>query len=176
MAQFVLFLIFCQALGALTGAVTALWGEMAYVFALRDGKIDVAERSHLRIIGHGLRWGMTLLLLSSFALVVVSYVSEGMMQPALTSSYWIFIALALLIIIISSALARRRISFAFGSAATFTAWWFLFYLAFGLLPAITFGVAVAIYVVLVGIMYALFSYIRFLVLDRTTKRRSPKKV
>ena len=44
------FLVFCQALGASIGAFTAVWSELAYVRAMRDGKIDVAERAHLRSI------------------------------------------------------------------------------------------------------------------------------
>ena len=125
MAALVSFLVFCQALGASVGALTALWSEFAYVRAMRDGKIDVAERAHLDIIAKGLRFGMALLLLASLGLVIVAYVVRAIPQPALTPSYWTLIVLALLVIGVSLALSRRRISFTLGSAIVFTAWWLL---------------------------------------------------
>ena len=162
MNTLVLFLVFCQALGASVGAVTALLSEFACIRALKDGKIDVAERAHLNIIGKGLRFGMTLLLLASLGLVVSAYVLGAAQQPALTSAYWIFILLALLVICISWALSRKKVSFAFGSAIIFTGWWFLSYLTLGWLPALSFGSAVALLVVATVVIYAFLYYLRFL--------------
>ena len=155
------FLAFCQALGAFVGALTALWSEIAYILAMRDKKIDSAERTHLRIIGRGLRFGMTLLLISSLALVIASYSLHGALQPAMTANYWILIVLALLTIGISWALARRNIHHTLGSAAAFTAWWFISYLTLGQLPGISFGTAIAIYLVLTAIIYVVFYCVRF---------------
>ncbi|MBI4065585.1 hypothetical protein HY412_00115 [Candidatus Kaiserbacteria bacterium] len=159
MADFVTFLVFCQALGASVGAVTTLWGEFAYIRAMRDGKIDVAERAHLDIIAKGLRFGMTLLLLASLGLVITAYTLHVAPQPALTPAYWILILLALLIIGISWALSRRHISFALGSAIIFTSWWFLSYLTLGWLPELSFGSAIALLVVATAIIYGLFHYL-----------------
>lgn len=156
------FLVFCQALGASVGALTALWGEFAYIRAMRDGKINVAERAHLDIIARGLRFGMTLLLLASLGLVIVAYVSRAVPQPALTPSYWTLIALALLIVGASLALSRRRISFTLGSAIVFTAWWLLAYLTIGWLPALSFGSMVALFVVATAVVLALLHYVRLL--------------
>lgn len=166
MNALILFLIFCQALGASVGACTAIWGEISYIFAMRDGKIDTAERTHLRIIGHGLRFGMTLLLLVSLVLVIVAYVLHDALQPALTASYWVFITFALIIIYISWALARSHISFALGSAAALTAWWLLTYLTLGRLPMYSFGSAIAMYVVLTAIIYAVLYYVRLFALHK----------
>lgn len=166
MTTLVYFLVFCQALGALSGACMAVWSELAYMRYMRDGKIDHAERAHLNVIAHGLRFGMSLLLLSSFALVIVMYLLHATQQPALTASYWILIVLAILIISVSWALSRRRISFALGSAVIFTGWWFLVFLTFGQLPALTFGAGVALYIVGVAILYALFHYARFLLVPK----------
>ncbi len=166
MVALILFLIFCQALGACVGVFTAIWGELAYIRAMRDGKLDSAERAHLRIIGHGLRFGMTLLLLASFALVVVAYALRGTPQPALTAGYWIFVALAFLVIGFSWALSRRHISFAFGSAAALTAWWLLAYLTLGRLPVLSFGSAVALYAVLTAVIYVVLYCVRLLALRK----------
>ncbi len=169
MTDFVTFLVFCQALGASVGAVMVLWGEFAYIRTMRlpaqagDGKIDVAERVHLNIIAKGLRFGMTLLLLASLGLVIVAYILQATTQPALTSVYWTLIMLSFLIIGISWALSRRRVSFALGSAIIFTSWWFLSYLTLGWLPQLSFGSAVALLVVATMVTYGLFHYIRLLV-------------
>ena len=166
MTSFIFFLVFCQALGALTGAFSAVWGELAYVRAMRNGRIDHAEREHLSHIARGLRWCMSLLLLSSFALVVVAYLLHVATQPALMANYWILIVLALLITLVSWALSRKRISFALGSAVAFTGWWFLAYLTLGQIPPLSFGAAVAFFVVATAIFYALLQYARFLALRK----------
>lgn len=161
MIALVPFLVFCQALGASVGALTAVWSECAYVKTMRDGKIDSAERAHLTIIAHGLRYGMTLLLLASFGLVVVAYTQHAPLQPALSPSYWTLIALALVVINVSWALSRRRISFPLGSASLFTAWWFLVYLSFGWLP-LSLSTAAIFFIVAAAIFYGVLFFARLL--------------
>jgi len=161
MEKLTFFLVFCQALGAAIGAVTAVWSELSYLKAMKDGGVDGAERAHLRVIAQGLRYGMALLLIASTGLVIVAYVTESATQPAVTASYWILIALALLIISVSRALVRHSISFPVGSATLFTAWWFLVYLSFGWF-SLSFGAAVMSFVVTAAIFYALLFYLRLL--------------
>ena len=167
MTAFVAFVVFCQALGALIGAFTVVWGELAYLKAIRDGRIDRAERAHLRAIAHGLRFGMTLLLLASLALVITEYAAHAALQPALTSSYWTLVIFALLVVYVSWALSRERISFALGSAIAFTGWWFLAYLTLGWLPPLTFGATIAFFVVATAIFYAILQYARMLARPRS---------
>ena len=169
MTSFISFLVFCQALGASIGAVTVLWGEFAYIRAMRDGEIDIVERAHLDIIARGLRFGMTLLLLASLGLVIVAYILQSATQPALTPAYWTLIMLSFLVIGISWALSRKKVSFAAGSAIIFTSWWFLSYLTLGWLPPLSFGSAVALLVVATVVAYALFYYIRLLAGHLTPK-------
>jgi len=168
MDNLIIFLVFCQSAGAFVGAIAAIWAERAYILAMRDGKIDVAEKAHLHSIGIGLRFGMTLILLSSLALIFISYSLHGPVQPAMTVSYWIFITLALLIIVISWALARRNIPSTLGSASAFAAWWLLIYLTLGLLP-FSYGAAIGLYLIFSAIMYAVFYYIRLLSLHKRRK-------
>lgn len=163
------FLVFCQALGAVGGAASAVWGEIEYARAIRDGNIDAAERAHLKSIAHGLRYGMSLLLVSSFGLVVVAYELSASVAPALTASYWAFISLSLLIVAVTWALSKKRLSFAVGSASAFTAWWFLAYLTLGQFPQLSFGASIALYVVSTAILYALLRYARVLILARAKK-------
>ena len=166
MTTLVPFLTFCQALGVFIGAFTALWSEFAYVRAMRDGKIDAAERAHLRIIGRGLRFGMSLLLLASLGLVIVAYVLHTTQQPALTADYWTVTVLTLVIISISWALSRRHISFAFGSAILFTAWWFLAYSTLGWILPLSFGASILFFIVATAIFYGILEYARFLALHK----------
>lgn len=160
MTTLIVFLVYCQALGAFIGASLAIWGELAYVRAMRNGNIDAAERVHLDALARGLRFGMTLLLIASLGLVIAHFASRAVSQPALSDSYWISIVLALLITGVSWALSRRRVSFAFGSALLFTAWWFLAYLTVGLLPPLSFGAAVALFVVAVAVFHFLLRIAR----------------
>lgn len=151
MLTFVTFLVFCQALGALVGAGTAVWGELAYVHAMRDGHVSKAEKAHLAVIGRGLRFGMSLLLLASLGLVVVAYVLQAPLPPAFTASYWILIGLACLILGVSWAMSRKYMRFTIGSAIAFSAWWFLVYLTAGQLPTATVGATVLFFIVSTGI-------------------------
>lgn len=162
MEALIFFLVFCQALGACVGVVSVVWGEFAYIRAMRDGKVTHAERAHLDHIARGLRFGMSLLLISSLALVVVAYTLHAATQPALMANYWILIALALLVTAVSWALSHKHISFALGSAVAFTGWWFLAFLTLGQIPPLSFGAAAAFFVVATGIFYALLQYARML--------------
>ena len=156
------FLVFCQALGAATGAFTAVWAELAYLRAKRDGHVDAAERAHLDIIASGLRFGMTLLLLASLGLVIVAYILQSATQPALTPAYWTLIVVALVIVGVSWAISRRHFPFSLGSAIIFTSWWFLAYFTLGLLSPISFGSSVAFLIIATAVVYAAISYLRFL--------------
>jgi len=171
MTVFVPVLVFYQALGALIGALSAVWGEIVYVRAMRDGNIDMAERAHLRSIAGGLRFGMFLLLLSSFGLIIAAYTSQAALQPALSENYWTLTTLSCFTIGISWALSRRRISFALGSAIVFTAWWFLAYLTLGQLPALSFGATIMFFLVATAIFYVVLQCVRFLSFDSTKEHR-----
>lgn len=166
MPTLVSLLVFFQALGAVIGAVSAVWGELAYMRAIRDGQIDRAERAHMNAIGRGLTWGMTLLLFASLALVFAAYALKAAEQPAVSAGYWILITLALIVTTVSWALSRGRISFALGSAAVFTGWWSLAFLTLGQVPPLTFGAAAAFFIVATAIFYALLQYARLLASPR----------
>jgi hypothetical protein len=166
MPSLIAFVVFCQALGALVGAGASVWGELAYLRAMRDGNISRAERAHLEVIAHGLRFGMSLLLISSFALVIIAYLLKNAAQPAQTAGFWILAVFSLLIIYVSWALSRNRISFALGSALAFTAWWLLAFLTLGGMPALSFGATVAFFVVATAVFYGILNYARFLVRSR----------
>lgn len=160
------FLLFCQALGAFVGAFFAVQAELAYVRAVRDRKIDHAERLHLNASLRGLRFGMSILLLSSLALVAVAYTLRIGERSLLSENYWALVVLALLITAISWALSRKRISFAFGSATAFAGWWFLVFLTLDQIPPLSIGTATAFFAIATAIFYALLTYARSLLAHR----------
>ncbi|MEK7604500.1 MAG: hypothetical protein AAB442_01765 [Patescibacteria group bacterium] len=160
MYSLVILFVFLQALGAFTGAFATIWAELAYIRAMRDGKVDRAERTHLDAIATGLRFGMTLILLASLGLVILAYVSDPGVQPGFSQSYWTLMLLSLLIVWVSWALSRKRVSFAYGSAIAFSAWWFLAYATLGWLPLLSFGAVLASFVVVTGIFFVLLQLLR----------------
>ncbi len=162
-------LVCVQALGAFIGAMTAVLAEFAYIRALQDGHLDRAERHHIDALARGLYVGMSLLLTASLGLVILAYQTGASVQPALTASYWSFVALALLVITVSYQRSRGRISFSLGSAAVFTAWWFLAYLALGQLPLLSFGASIACYVIATGFFYGLLHMTRHMMTPQGRK-------
>ena len=161
MTPLIPFLVFCQSLGALIGALSAVAGEFAYLRAMRNGKISESEGRHLAHIGHGLRYGMTLLLLASLGLTLAAYQVQTALQPGLTASYWTLMALALTVIGVCHSLARGRVSFPLASASIYAGWWFLVYLSFGWLP-LSFGAAVMSFVIATAIFYAVLYWARLI--------------
>lgn len=152
--------VLLQAAGALFGAFAAAAGELAYLRALHAGEPARGERAHLDHLARGLRFGMTLILLASFGLAMLAYLARAAAQPAFTAGYWTLTLLALALIWVSWALSRGRIWRPLGAAVAFTAWWFLAYLALGFFPQISFGAALALFVVSTAVFYALLGYLR----------------
>lgn len=161
MPNIALLLIYSQVIGAVVGVVSVVAGELRYIRALRDGRIDAGERAQIESIGYGLKYGMTLLLVGTGGLVYVAYFLKSAQQPALSSGYWMLMGVALLIITISSRIARRDIRFGMGTAILFTSWWFLSFLSLGWLT-LTIGSAIASLLVTTVVFYGILSYIRLL--------------
>lgn len=167
MSTVLAFFVYGQVLGAALGVAAAIWGEIAYLRMMRDGKIDEAERAHLTFIARGLRYGMTIILFSSLGIVVEEYLQRAALQPALSAGYWALMMLAILVTIITWALSRKLVSFSFGSVLVFSGWWFLSFHSLGLMSQYSFGSAVALFVVATAVFYAVLQYIRFLSLPRS---------
>lgn len=160
MSALTAFFVYTQALGALGGALAAVWGEIVYVRAVADDCVSAAERHQLNVIAASLRYGMGMMLLSSLALVIISYRSGAALQPALTGGYWLFMIISLGVVYVAKRLAEGRIAHLTGSAVLFSAWWFLAYLSFGLVPALPFGALVALYVFASVVLFGVLQYVR----------------
>jgi hypothetical protein len=160
MSALTAFFLYLQALGAIGGTCTAVWGEVAYAAAMRDKHIDASERRHLHLIAASLRYGMFFMLIASLGLVIMAYQNGAAAQPALTTSYWIFMVLALIVICAAWLLSKHKISHALGSAIIFTSWWFLFFLSLGLMPVLPFGAILLSYIVACALFFGMLQYAR----------------
>ena len=141
--------------GALIGAAFSIRAEYAWLKAMRDGHIDRAERAHLDEIADGLRYGMVLLVVSSIALVFLSYASGAPLQPATTGTYWSMMTVILVIVIAAWAHSHEWIGFSLASAAVFSGWWFLLYLIIGFVPSVSFGELVGAFIASTILLYAI---------------------
>ncbi len=153
-------LVFIQSLGAVTGILFSALGEYFYVKAVRDGRVDAAERLHLLTASRGVRYGMTLVVLASFGLVITDYVRDVAVQPALTAEYWVFMTLTLTVIGFSWALSRKYVSRTLGSAITLSGWIFLVYMTLTRESVLSFGSVIALYAITTALLYAALHYFR----------------
>ena len=155
-----------QLIGGVIGAGGSLLAEIFYVRAMRDGTVDAAERAHLAMVGHTLRFGMMLLLAGSIGLTLTAFVYENAPQPALSQSYWILMGLVFVIIFFSWALSRRQVGFTLASAAIFTAWWYVVLHLVGYVPTANFGEAVALFTVLTALVAGVVKYARVITTEK----------
>lgn len=156
------FFALAQAVGAIIGAGGSVIGELAYLKAMQDQRIDHAERAHLKLISRSLRIGMLILLFGSIGLVYADYVFYATVQPALTEGYWIMMTFALFVIAASWAFTSKRIPFWLGSSMVFVGWWSIVLLTIGHFPEVDYGGAMAFYIVAVAIMAVILSFSRTL--------------
>ncbi len=98
---------------------------------------------------------MSIVLLSSFGLVVVAYGDQTSPQPVLTTSYWLLMISSFIIIGASWAMARQVLTVTRGSIVAFTAWWFLAFLTLGQMPITSFSASLASF----GIALLLFGIV-----------------
>jgi hypothetical protein len=134
-----------QVVGAVIGAFFAVVAEMRYVAALRDGKVTTKERRHIVATGRGLRFGMTLVLLSSLGLAALTVAHGSGKDLLLSPSFGALFGVVLLIGAVSWLMAKRPKTFVWGSLVTFSAWWYLVYMTLGALPIRSLMAALALF-------------------------------
>lgn len=121
-------LLALHGLGAALGAGGSLFAEIFYAKATADGHLDRREREWFRTTYFALRWGMTIVLLTGIALIVVQYFLPNSPTEVLHPAIWMQNILALVIVGFASALARKQVSWETGASAIFAGWWMIFML------------------------------------------------
>lgn len=122
-------LVLGHILGTILGAGGATLAEIQIIRALKDGAVDVSERSLLHSDYAVIRIGMALIIFSGIVLVWWNF-SEGN-NWVMTSSKLLFKYSLMLFIIVNAVLiSKRLIPLWLGSAISFTSWWMATILGF----------------------------------------------
>ena len=162
------FFAILHALGALIGTGTTTFAEIFYTKAASDGIIDHHERKYLRRMYHGLRIGMTLVLLSGIALIVLEYLVPNAPQQVMFAPFWAIQTLTLIILVLGALLSRREVTWWFASAALLAGWWMLLLLDIGFFNAWTYLKILIVYVIVSFIVGVALSYLRLLMRKKNT--------
>jgi hypothetical protein len=157
--------------GALIGVGMVTFAEVFYTKAASDGIIDHHERKYLRHLFNGLRFGMTLVLVSSFGLIVLEYLIPNAPQDVLAAPFWTLQTLTLLVLLFGSMLSRKRGAWWFASAAVLTAWWIMLLIDLGFLNQFSYFMYLFTYIAATLIVAALLGYLRILLTPKHILRK-----
>jgi hypothetical protein len=147
-------------LGALIGAGFTTYAEIFFTHAASDGEIDHHERKYLRRLFKGFAFGITLVLFSNIALIVLEYLVPSAPQAVLAAPFWTLQTLTLLIIFVGWLLSKRRIPWWLGSTAVLTAWWMLLFIDLGSFNTSGFLDLLFTYVLVTALVAGVLSYLR----------------
>lgn len=155
-------LLLAHTAGAIIGAVGVTVAELLYIKATIDGRVDIRERHYIESTFFALRWGMSVLLITGFALIMCGFMFPEYNSPVLEASFWVTQTLILLVLIVGWMLARSIIVWWVGSALVFTAWWMILFLTvWELLPPSYFSL-IFTYILLSFVVAGVLSYIRMI--------------
>jgi hypothetical protein len=155
-------------IGAMIGAGTTTFAELFYTKAASDGIIDHHERKYLRRVYHGLRIGMTTVLLSGFALIVLEYLVPNAPQQVLFAPFWAIQTLTLIVLVLGELLSRREVPWWFASAALLAGWWMILLLDVNFFSSVSYLTLLMLYVIVSFVLGALLSYLRLLLRKKNT--------
>jgi hypothetical protein len=153
-------LIFIHSLGAMLGAGGITYAEVFYTKAVADGHVDRKERDYFARSYFALRYGMTTVLLTGLALIIVQYFLPNSPDEVLYAPLWMQNTLALIVTFAAWALSRDFIPWWAGSSIAFAGWWMLLILdAFALFP-IPYLFLLFVFVIAVFVSAAFWGYAR----------------
>ncbi len=152
--------ILTNVIGALLGTAFTTYAEIYYTIAASDGRIDHHERKYLRHLFRGLRFGMTLVLLSGIALIVLEYLVPSGQQAVLASPFWMLETLIFLVLILGRQLSEKRVTWWLGSAGVLSAWWMILLIDFGVFNQFGYLILVSLYVLTTLVVAGILGYIR----------------
>ncbi len=153
-------------LGAAFGVGGVTYAEVTYTKAIADNRITDRERDYFAKSFWALRWGMTTVLLSGIALIIVQYFLPDSPDTVLYAPLWMQNTLALVVTLSAWLMARKYISWWLGSSIAFAGWWMLLILdAFALFP-FSYLILLFTYFVAVFLSAAFWGYVRVLLHER----------
>jgi hypothetical protein len=162
------FFLELHTLGAIICAGYVAFAEFFYTKAASDGIIDHHERKYLRHLFSGLRFGMSIVLVSSIALIVLEYLLPDSPQDVLSAPFWALQTLTLLVLFFAWLLSRKNAEWWFVSAAILTGWWMMLLIDLGYLQQfqLTYFMYLLLYFVVSLVLSGVLSYIRILLTPR----------
>ena len=113
---------FAHIIGTALGVGGATLGEVFYLKAARDGKVDPHENDALRTIFYVLRVGMALLIISGFGYFIMLRL-EGHTTPLLGARMWAKLTIVLILLFGVVAWHTRKVPMWLGSAISLTSWY-----------------------------------------------------
>ncbi len=162
-ASSVVVLILVHLAATLTGAGSITVAEWQYFRALMDGRIDEGEKAHLRALFFSLRSALILMVFTDIVLSFVLFMLPGAPAISLTAHYWFGLFIAVVLVAVSWLRFHGRIPFLAGSSIAFTGWWYLAGIDMGYVPIRNFETALLGFVISIGIISAIFWFVRSLV-------------
>ncbi len=162
---------FVHVLGAAIGAAGITFGEIFYLKATADGRVDARERDYLHTTFFALRWGLLVILLSGIVLGTLEYAYVGAENHVISAPWWFINTLAFVIIFAGWGLMKGKVSWWIGSSLAFSAWWMVLMLDAWQItsPEASFSYVALVfaYVVFALITAGALSYARFFMGFRT---------
>ena len=147
-------------IGTALGCGGITFAEIFYLKAAKDGRIDAAERDHIRSTYWAMKWGLSIALVAGLLLTVVQYQLQASDQAVMYAALWMQDTLAVIIIISGWALAARAFPWWLATALAFSAWWTMLLLhAWQTLP-LNYLSLVFMYLLFVVATAIIFGYLR----------------
>ena len=166
---------FVHVLGAAIGVAGITFGEIFYLKATADGRVDAREREYMHTTFFALKWGLLLILLSGVVLGVLEYAYAGAQNHILGAPWWFINTLAFVIIFAGWGMMREKVSWWLGSALAFSGWWMVLMLDAWQIttPEASFSYLslVFAYIVFAAVTAAVLSYARFFMSTSPTAKK-----
>jgi hypothetical protein len=158
--------------GAALGTALVTFAEVFYIEAAIDGKIDHHERKYLRHLFRSMKFGITLVAATGIALIVLEYLVPDAPRQVYAASFWATQIFTIFIILLAALLAKRLVSWRFGSAGILAGWWMLLVTDLGYFINSSFSVIISSYLVLSLVLAAALYYLHKLVKAQYRKSMS----
>lgn len=152
-------LVATHIIGTALGAGGAIFAEVFYLKAIKDGEVDPTEGGFLKVTYRIMRVGLVLLVLSGFGFLLL-YRLQGNEELLYSQKFWAKMTIVLVILVNAILLQIRRIPMWLGSSLSLTSWYTALFL--GLLQGVsyTYGQVMIFYIAAVLIVAIILEKIR----------------
>jgi hypothetical protein len=163
-----------QTFGALIGAGMTTFAEIFYIEAAADGKIDHHERKYLRRMYNSLRFGMSVVVISGIALIVLEYLVPDAPQDVLVAPFWALETLILIVVLLGRSISEKVSEWWVASSAVLAGWWMILFIDLGFANSFGYIQILVLYMFLTFLFASLFGYARVFVREHIGKKFSTK--